>query len=166
MDFADADRQDEACSVGAEMLEFSIICALLGSIVLLPSLFSVPIAEFTYFSKPMLAIIIGVLIGPHGAGWLNTAEWGMDSLTLIEIAAKLTIGIALMGAGIRLSHGFFAGRGFDKTAKPDARCKESIISDANNQFFRVPIFTLFGTMIPFADWRNLRSSGIMLTVGI
>lgn len=335
-----ANVHDTLCQ-GAGMLEFSILSAILGSLVLLLSLFSVPIDEATYVSKPMFAVLIGILIGPHGAAWLDPGTWDVNSLTVIEIASKLTIGIALMGAGIRLPRGFllrnrknmllilgplmllmwasssalvtmffsfplwlilllgamltptdpiliasivegeraekslprhlreilsaesgandgfaypmvmlpilmheaksepfllnwflkyglwnigggivcgllagmalgrafvyaeksrfvdqsvlfgttlalsllligleelisingliaifFAGRGFDRMARPDAACKEAIIQDATNQFFSVPIFALFGVMIPFDEWQKLGVSGLILTVSI
>jgi NhaP-type Na+/H+ or K+/H+ antiporter len=56
----------------------------------------------------MIALFLGFAIGPHGLSWINPEGWPISRSFLIELAAQLTIGIALTGAGLRLPPRFFA----------------------------------------------------------
>lgn len=52
-------------------------------------------------SEPMLAVAVGVAVGPVGLGWLALEEWG-DPLLILEEAARLTLAVSLMGVALRI----------------------------------------------------------------
>lgn len=82
------------------MTELNLSLALVGGCVLLLGLFSRPLAR-SWVSLPMVAMFLGVAVGPVGAGWLDVSRWGDEKL-ILEEAARLTLGISLMGIALRL----------------------------------------------------------------
>ena len=52
-------------------------------------------------SEPMLAMAVGVAVGPYGFGWLELSRWG-DETMILEQASRLTLAIGLMGVALRL----------------------------------------------------------------
>lgn len=82
------------------MPELNLSLALVGAAVLVLGLFSQPLSR-SWVSLPLLAFLIGVVVGPVGAGWLEVASWGNDKL-ILEQATRLTLGISLMGIALRL----------------------------------------------------------------
>lgn len=82
------------------MTELNLSLALVGASVLLLGLFSQPLSR-SWVSLPLLAFLVGILVGPVGAGWLDVARWG-DERRILEEAARLTLGISLMGIALRL----------------------------------------------------------------
>lgn len=55
-------------------------------------------------SLPMIGLLAGILLGPGVSGLLDVAKWGNQHL-ILEEAARLTLGIALMGVALRLPKG-------------------------------------------------------------
>lgn len=82
------------------MQEMNIVLAGLGGLVFLLSLLSSPV-DRSWLSPPLLAFLLGVLLGPEGTGWLAPATWGNPE-HLLEVIARLTLGISLMGIALRL----------------------------------------------------------------
>lgn len=82
------------------MTELNLSLALVGAGVLLLGLFSQPLNR-SWVSLPMLAFLLGIIVGPVGTGWLDASRWGDDKL-ILEQAARLTLGISLMGIALRL----------------------------------------------------------------
>lgn len=82
------------------MDQLNIALATVGIIVLTLGLLSQPLNR-SVFSIPLLAFLIGVLLGPLGLHWLNPLEWG-DPVKIMEEAARLTLGISLMGIALRI----------------------------------------------------------------
>ncbi len=76
----------------------------IGGLVLLVGLFSNPIKR-SLLSAPIVALLVGVLLGPAVFGVLDPAEWGSQE-TILEQAARLTIAISLMGIALRLPSGY------------------------------------------------------------
>lgn len=74
--------------------------AVVGGLVLVAGLLSSPL-DRSVLSGPMLAFLIGVLLGPHGAAWLDPSAWG-DARQILEHTARITLGISLMGIALRL----------------------------------------------------------------
>src|ERR671911_2811056 len=64
--------------------------------------------ERTPVSEPLIALLAGVLIGPAALGLLDLAELGNETL-ILEEAALLTLGIALVGVALRLPVGYTSG---------------------------------------------------------
>src|ERR687897_1261582 len=61
--------------------------------------------ERTPVSEPLIALLAGVLIGPAALGLLDLAELGNETL-ILEEAALVTPGIALVGVALRLPVGY------------------------------------------------------------
>ncbi len=59
------------------------------------------IKEVTLFSEPLAALLAGVMIGPAVFSLLDLASLG-DQATILEQAALITLGVALMGVALRL----------------------------------------------------------------
>lgn len=82
------------------MEDFSIIATLLGGMVLVLGL-----ASRRLFTSPVpptvVALAAGVLLGPRVLGWIDLAALGDEAL-IRERAARLTLGIGLVGVALRV----------------------------------------------------------------
>jgi sodium/hydrogen antiporter len=82
------------------MEEFNLILALLGGLVLLLGLGSQWLAESP--APPTLAaLLLGVLLGPQALNLIDLARLG-DTPIILERAARVTLGIGLMGVALRI----------------------------------------------------------------
>ena len=52
-------------------------------------------------SEPMLAVALGVLVGPNGFDVLRMEDWG-DPLRIMEQVARLTLAVSIMATALRL----------------------------------------------------------------
>jgi NhaP-type Na+/H+ or K+/H+ antiporter len=86
------------------MNEFNTIVSLLGATILLLGLTSKKLAG-SPLPPTVLAVAIGVLLGPEMFNLINLEEMGERS-TLLERAARLTLGIGLVGVALRVPRGF------------------------------------------------------------
>ena len=86
------------------MSTFNIALLTIGGLVLLVGLFSNPIKR-SLLSAPLIALLLGVLLGPAVFGVLDPAKWGSQE-TILEQGARLTIAISLMGIALRLPSGY------------------------------------------------------------
>ena len=82
------------------MSELNIALAVVGALVLVIGLLS-GLIRHSLLSEPLLALLVGVLIGPGFLGLLDLASWGHRE-TILEQAARLTLAISLMGVALRL----------------------------------------------------------------
>jgi NhaP-type Na+/H+ or K+/H+ antiporter len=82
----------------------NIALAVVGSLVLVIGLFSEPIKR-SLLSAPLIALAVGVLLGPAVFGMLDPSRWGKQEI-ILEEAARLTLAIALMGVALRLPAGY------------------------------------------------------------
>jgi NhaP-type Na+/H+ or K+/H+ antiporter len=87
------------------LTELNLTIALIGGLVLVLGLVSDWLKQHG-ISDVLVALALGVAVGPVGLGLLNPLAWSGDTLVLEE-AARLTIGIGLMGAALRLPGGYF-----------------------------------------------------------
>lgn len=85
------------------MSEFNVALALVGATVLVIGLIS-RLLNRSLLSPPLVAFLLGVLVGPV-LGWLEPAGWG-DQMRILEEAARLTLGISVMGIALRLPSRF------------------------------------------------------------
>lgn len=86
------------------MTEFNIAITAIGALVLVLGVISTPLKR-SWISMPMLALVLGVLLGPQATGCLQISTWG-DPYLVMEQAARLTLAVGLMGAALRLPGGF------------------------------------------------------------
>lgn len=86
------------------MDDFNLIVALLGGITLLLGLASKPLAR-SPFPPTLLALVIGVAVGPEALGLLDPETLGQRS-DIMEKAARLTLGIGLVGVALRVPRAY------------------------------------------------------------
>ncbi len=86
------------------MSALNIALTVVGGLVLLIGLFSEPIKR-SILSAPLIALALGVLLGPAVFGVLDPSRWGRQEI-ILEEAARLTLAIALMGVALRLPDGY------------------------------------------------------------
>ncbi len=83
------------------MSELNIGLAAVGGLLLVLGLFTSLINHISFLSEPLLALLAGVLIGPAAFDLLDLTSLGKQE-TILQQAALLTLGIALMGTALRL----------------------------------------------------------------
>ena len=79
--------------------------AAVGGLLLLLGMLGGLLKERTPVSEPLIALIAGVLIGPAALGLLDLADLGSQML-ILEEAALVTLGVALVGVALRLPIGY------------------------------------------------------------
>jgi NhaP-type Na+/H+ or K+/H+ antiporter len=84
--------------------QLNLALVLIGGVVLLLGLFSNLIKRF-YLSEPLVAMVVGIILGPVVSGLIHVNEWG-NSQALLEQTARLTLAIGLMGVALRLPRDF------------------------------------------------------------
>jgi len=82
----------------------NISLLVVGGLVLLLGLLS-GLARRIPLSEPLVALVVGALLGPTVLGWLDVASWGNQEV-ILEQAARLTLAIGLMGVALRLPKGY------------------------------------------------------------
>lgn len=82
------------------MNDFNLIVALLGGVILLLGLGSQRLA-MSPVPPTLIALIVGVLLGPQVLGLIDLAALG-DPAFILERAARLTLGIGLIGVALRI----------------------------------------------------------------
>lgn len=87
------------------MTEINLSLALIGGLVLVLGLVSDWLKQHG-ISDVLVALGLGVAVGPAGVGLLDPMAWE-NGPRVLEEAARLTIGIGLMGAALRLPGGYF-----------------------------------------------------------
>lgn len=81
----------------------NIALLVIGTVVVVIGLFSDLIKRFV--APPVLALLVGVLLGPAVIGLLDPSTWGNQE-TILEEAARLTVAVAVMGVALRLPSGY------------------------------------------------------------
>ncbi len=79
--------------------------AAVGGLLLLLGLLGGLLKERTPVSEPLIALLAGVLIGPAVFGLLDLAKLGNETV-ILEEAALVTLGVALVGVALRLPVGY------------------------------------------------------------
>lgn len=117
------------------------------------------------------ATLGGIIIGYISAKLLSFAE----NKGMIEKVYFLgyTIAISLITLTIAKIIGtdgifavFVAGLTFDKFVKTKERYDEENIQEAVNHFFTLPVFVLFGMVLPWSKWGEVGWIGIILCIAI
>lgn len=84
-------------------LDVDLAYSVLGGTVLVLSLAAAPIKRRLWFSEPMVATLVGVLLGPAVLGVFEPASWD-ESTSALGYLARFTLAISLMGVALRLPH--------------------------------------------------------------
>jgi NhaP-type Na+/H+ or K+/H+ antiporter len=84
------------------MQELNIVLVAIGGLTLLLSLTAGLLETRSYFpSEPMAATALGIVLGPVGLDLLHLSSWG-DPFLILEQLARLSMGLAVMAAALRL----------------------------------------------------------------
>jgi sodium/hydrogen antiporter len=125
----------------------------------------------TLLWEVVVATLVGLGIGLGSARLLRLAE----SHDLIESDWRLvyTVALSLLAVGVgrimdsdELLVAFAAGVAFVQIISAEDRQDEEQGQEAVNRFFSIPIFTLFGMLIPWDGWRELGWQGIALAAAV
>lgn len=82
------------------MNDFNTIVALLGGTTLVLGLLSKKLA-FSILPPTLIALLIGIVVGPAAFNLINLEQLG-DKTTLLERAARLALGVGLIGVALRI----------------------------------------------------------------
>lgn len=82
-----------------DVLNIAVAC--MAGLVLLISLFTNGLRRY-WISEPLLALLLGVALGPLGLGWLDLAEH--EGKKLLEQVARFSLAIVLISVGLQLPH--------------------------------------------------------------
>lgn len=90
------------------MSDLNLALVAIGGLTLGLSLVAGLVKSKVYpVSEPMLAVALGVGLGPLGLDLMALADWGHPK-ALLEQVARLTVGISVMSAALRLPPGYFS----------------------------------------------------------
>lgn len=92
------------------MVDINLGYAVLGATVLVLSLAAAPIKRQLWLSEPLVATLVGVLLGPALLGAFDPLGWQNSNFVLGELA-RLTLAISLMGVALRLPHNWVRRNG-------------------------------------------------------
>ena len=89
------------------MNDLNLSLFAIGLLTLVLSLLSGLVKRWVYpVSEPMLAVALGVLLGPLGLGLVSLEAWG-DPKLILEQVARLTVGVSVMSTALRLPQAYF-----------------------------------------------------------
>lgn len=84
-----------------DVSDFNIVLVVLGALIIVLGLVSDIYKDKIFVSESLLALLIGIALGPVAANFLHTGDYGnVDTITLAF--SRLVIGIQLVLAGIDL----------------------------------------------------------------
>ncbi len=90
------------------MSELNIALTVLGALILVLSLVSGLLKGTAYLpTQPLIAVLVGVGVGPLGLGLLSLSHWG-DPITILEQIARLTITFSVLSAALRIPRTYFS----------------------------------------------------------
>lgn len=95
-------KGDRECATGDEsrMTGLDAALAVIAALVLVLGVIS-SIIRRSYVSEHIIALLIGLSLGPHVLDVLNVADWGEQD-QILEQAARITLAVGLMGVALRL----------------------------------------------------------------
>lgn len=88
-------------SASLDTTQFNLALLALGGLIYTYSLVSRYIKENLYLSAPILAVILGVVVGPLGLQIFDVQNWGQQDIILEELA-RLAIAVQLTSTALQL----------------------------------------------------------------
>lgn len=121
----------------------------------------------------LVGVLLAVAIGAF-LGWLAAAalRWA-DARNWVEEHSELSLTVALSLAVLALAKlagsdgilaAFAAGATFNMTASRREEREEENVQEAISKLFNLPVFVLFGAMLPVGGWQVLGWPGVALAV--
>lgn len=87
----------------------NLALALASGSVLALTLVSGTIKKRLWFSEALACLLVGMIVGPHGAGLVALDLLGSEAhLTIVEQVARVTLALSVMSAALSLPSGFVA----------------------------------------------------------
>lgn len=90
--------------VHTDLSEASKTLAVLGGFIVIYGLISYVAKERLYLSEPLLAVTLGILVGPYVLDWVDPLSWGTTEETneLTYQFTRIIVGIQVLFTGIAL----------------------------------------------------------------
>src|SRR3712207_528988 len=89
------------------LTELYVALATIAGLLLILGMLAGLIHESGFLSEPLFALLAGVLVGPAVFDLLDLTGLG-DQMMVLEVAALVTLAIALMGVALRLPVGYIS----------------------------------------------------------
>lgn len=86
------------------------VLALGGGVVLLLGVLAGWVKNRLWTAEPVVCLAIGVALGPSGGGLIDLRATHVGPHAALEQLARVTLGLAVMGAALRLPHAFASRR--------------------------------------------------------
>ncbi|MBV9386625.1 MAG: hypothetical protein JOZ78_09380 [Chroococcidiopsidaceae cyanobacterium CP_BM_ER_R8_30] len=83
--------------------EPNIALFTLSGLIMVLGLLSGFIKERLFLSEPMVAVLVGALVGPSVLGFIDLASWGKPE-TILEQGSRLAIAMQVMGVALSQRH--------------------------------------------------------------
>jgi NhaP-type Na+/H+ or K+/H+ antiporter len=117
------------------------------------------------------AVLLGAVVGA-GVGrlerWISDRDY-MDETSVFTIAVALTfavVGVAALVGTVDILAVFVAGVAYNWQADPRDEVDQQRVEEVFNRLFTIPVFVLFGAIIPWEAWGGLGLRGLAVVVGI
>ncbi|GAK63780.1 uncharacterized protein PAN0_003d1988 [Moesziomyces antarcticus] len=90
--------------VEVDITEVSKSLAVLGGFIIIYGLLSYVVKERLYLSEPLLAVTVGILVGPYVLNWVDPLSWGTTEETnyVTYQFTRIVVGIQVLFCGISL----------------------------------------------------------------
>ncbi|KAJ2395584.1 Na+/H+ antiporter, partial [Coemansia sp. RSA 2559] len=82
--------------------QLQVVPGLLGGFIFVLGLCSLIVKERLYLSETLLAMVFGIVIGPHVLNWVDPSEWSSNENVLTQEFSRYALAIEVMIAGVAL----------------------------------------------------------------
>lgn len=116
-------------------------------------------------------VVLGGGLGLAAGKLLRTAEERRDvdsiAVTLFAlVVATAVLGVVALLGGNDILAVFISGLVFNYVVAPSDRISEAEIDEGLNQFLVLPVFVLFGVVLPWEGWLELGWAGLFFAVAV
>lgn len=118
-----------------------------------------------------LGVVVGLICGVAAGYALEMAERKdlidrTSYLSYTIVLSLLTLGVAKLARSDGVLAVFIAGLAFDYVVTSNERKEEEVVQEAINAFFTMPVFVIFGMLLPWGAWAELGWPLLGLIVGV